>query len=112
MCMCVFVLSAVIHRSDTQFIPPIPQVSPSHPFLKPSQLREDAGTAMGSMLALTASPTVSRSASPHYNGHHLCLVMYTTESSLVAMALGLHCMTVLYRTSLHDCAIYASFVNM
>ncbi len=40
----------------------VTQVPPSHPFLKSSELREDAGTAMGSMLALTASPVVSRSA--------------------------------------------------
>jgi len=34
-------------------------VHPSHPLLKAAELREEAGTSMGSLMALTASPTVS-----------------------------------------------------
>ncbi|KAL5463371.1 hypothetical protein EMCRGX_G032264, partial [Ephydatia muelleri] len=34
-------------------------VPPTHPLLKASLLKEEAGTAMGSLLSLTASPTVS-----------------------------------------------------
>lgn len=36
------------------------QVPPSHPLLKAAKLREEAGTSLGSLMALTASPTVSR----------------------------------------------------
>ena len=36
------------------------QVPSSHPLLNIDELREEAGTAMGSLLALTASPSISR----------------------------------------------------
>ena len=44
------------------------QVPASHPLLKAAKLREEAGTSLGSLMALTASPTVSRCVT--------CLVEY------------------------------------
>ena len=36
------------------------QVPSSHPLLNIDEVREEAGTAMGSILAFTASPIISR----------------------------------------------------
>ena len=43
---------------------PFPQIPPTQLLLDPSELREEAGTAMGALLQLTASPTASRWSLP------------------------------------------------